>query len=43
MGTETLSPEIKLPGREVDLSLPASTEVKESWLYSSTPTYAFMA
>jgi hypothetical protein len=29
------------PGRETDHS--ASAEVKKMWIYTSTPTYAFMA
>jgi hypothetical protein len=36
MGTGVLSHEVKRPGR------PSSTEVKNKWSYSSTPTYAFM-
>jgi hypothetical protein len=37
-----LSPEVKRQGREPDHSLPDSTEVKKMWIYTSTPTYAFM-
>jgi hypothetical protein len=29
-------------GREADYSPPASAEVKIMWIYTSTPTYAFM-
>jgi hypothetical protein len=32
-----------VPGREADHSPPASAEVKKMWIYTSTPTYAFMA
>jgi hypothetical protein len=39
----TLSPEIKLPGREADHSPPSCAEVKSTWIYTSTPPYAFMA
>jgi hypothetical protein len=31
------------PGREADHSPPSSAEVKETWIYTSTPPYAFMA
>jgi hypothetical protein len=34
---------LKRQGREADYSPPASAEVKKIWIYSSTPTYAFMA
>jgi len=34
---------IKRPGREANLSPPPSTEVKNAWSYTSTPTCAFMA
>jgi hypothetical protein len=30
-------------GREADHSLPTSAEVKHTWIYTSTPPYAFMA
>jgi hypothetical protein len=33
----SLSPGIKLPGREADHSPPTSAEVKETWIYTSTP------
>jgi hypothetical protein len=29
-------------GREPDHSPPASAEVKKMWIYTSTPSYAFM-
>jgi hypothetical protein len=31
------------PGGKVDHSPPTSAEVKKMWIYTSTPTYAFMA
>jgi hypothetical protein len=37
-----LSPEIKRPGREADYSATANAEVKKTWIYTSTPPYAFM-
>jgi hypothetical protein len=37
-----LSPGVKRPGRETDHSPPASAEVKKTWIYTSTPPYAFM-
>jgi hypothetical protein len=40
---EALSPEIKRPGRESDHSTPASVEIKNTWIYTSTPPYVFMA
>jgi hypothetical protein len=38
-----LSPEVKRPGREADHSTPTSTEVKKTWVYTSSPPYIFMA
>jgi hypothetical protein len=38
-----LSLGVKRPGLEVDHSPPTSAEVKKMWIYTSTPTYAFMA
>jgi hypothetical protein len=38
-----LSREVKRPGREADYSPQASAEVKNMWIYTSTPPYAFMA
>jgi hypothetical protein len=38
-----LSPWLKRQGREVDHSPPASADVKKTWIYTSTPLYAFMA
>jgi hypothetical protein len=37
-----LSQGVKPPGREADHSLSASAEVKKTWIYTSTPPYAFM-
>jgi hypothetical protein len=40
-----LSPGLKLQGREADHSLPTSAnsaEIKKMWIYTSTPSYAFM-
>jgi hypothetical protein len=41
--TGSLSPGVKRPGREADHSPPASAEVKKMWIYTSTPSYVFMA
>jgi hypothetical protein len=38
-----LSPGVKRPGREADHSPPTSAEVKKTWIYTSTPPYAFTA
>jgi hypothetical protein len=38
-----LSLGVKRPGREADHSPPTSAEVKKMWLYTSTPSNAFMA
>jgi hypothetical protein len=43
MGTGGSFPGVKRHGREADHSPPASAEVKKMWIYTSTPTYAFMA
>jgi hypothetical protein len=43
MGTMGSFPEGKAPGREADHSLPSSVEVKNAWIYTSTPPYVFMA
>jgi hypothetical protein len=37
-----LYPGVKLPGREVHHLPPTSAEVKKTWIYTSTPPYAFM-
>jgi hypothetical protein len=34
---------VKRPGREADYSPPTSAEVKNTWIYTSTPPYVFMA
>jgi hypothetical protein len=39
---EVLSPRLKQAGRQGDHSPPASAEVKEMWIYTSTLPYAFM-
>jgi hypothetical protein len=38
-----LSPRVKWPGSEADYSPPTSAKVKNTWIYRSTPPYAFMA
>jgi hypothetical protein len=43
MGTAGSSTVIKRPRREADYSPPASAEVKNMWIYTSTPPDAFMA
>jgi len=35
-----LSLGVKRPGREADLSPPSSAEVKNAWIYTSTPQYS---
>jgi hypothetical protein len=35
--------EVKRPGREADHSSPTSAEITKTWVYTSTPPYAFMA
>ena len=37
------SPGLKRPGHEVVHSSPSSAEVKNEWVYASTPPYVFMA
>jgi hypothetical protein len=37
------SPGVKRPGREGDHSTPASAEIKKTWVYTSTHSYAFVA
>jgi hypothetical protein len=34
--------EVKRPGREADHSPPTNAEVKNTWIYASTPPYVFM-
>jgi hypothetical protein len=41
--TGALSPEAKWLEREADRSPPTIAEVKKTWVYTSTTTYAFMA
>jgi hypothetical protein len=43
MGTGDLSPGVEPLGREADHSPPTSAKVKQTWVYTSTPPYAFMA
>jgi hypothetical protein len=38
-----LSPGVKRPGCEADHSPPTSAVVKKTWIYTSTPPYAFIA
>jgi hypothetical protein len=38
-----LSLGVKRPGSETDHSPPSSAEIKNTWSYTSTPQYAFMA
>jgi hypothetical protein len=38
----SLSPGVKLSGREAGHSLPTSADVKNTWIYTSTPPYVFM-
>jgi hypothetical protein len=42
MNSGVLSPAVKRPGRESDLSPPASAEVKKIGIYTFTPPHAFM-
>jgi hypothetical protein len=37
------SPGLKLPGREADHSPTTSAQVKNTWMYTSTPQQVFMA
>jgi hypothetical protein len=41
--SESLSLEVKRPGREADHSPPSSSEIKNAWSYICAPQYAFMA
>jgi hypothetical protein len=38
----TLSPGVKQPENEADRSLPTSDEIKNTWIYTSTPLYVFI-
>jgi hypothetical protein len=42
MGTGGSFSGVKQAGRDADYSPPISAEVKKMWIYTSTPTYAFM-
>jgi hypothetical protein len=39
----SFSPAVKRPGRKAEHSPPASTEIKNTCIYTSTPPYVFMA
>jgi hypothetical protein len=43
MGTWDSPPGVKRLGRDANHSPPTSDEVKKTWIYTSTPPYAFMA
>jgi len=43
MGTRGSFPGVKAAEREADHSPPSSTKVKNTWRYTVTPQYAFMA
>jgi hypothetical protein len=43
MGSGGFAPGAKRQGREADHSLSTNAEVKKMWIYTSTPSYAFMA
>jgi hypothetical protein len=38
-----LPPGVKRPGHEADHSPPANAELKNTWMYTVTPPYIFMA
>jgi hypothetical protein len=42
MGTESVSTGVKLLEREVDQSPPSLAEIKNTWIYTTTPPYVFM-
>jgi hypothetical protein len=37
-----LSPEVNWQGHETEYSSPITPKVKKTWIYTSTPLYAFM-
>jgi hypothetical protein len=43
LGMTALSPGVKRPVREADQSPPISVEIKNTWIYTLTPPYIFMA
>jgi hypothetical protein len=43
IGNGAHSPGVKRPGSEAHHSPPTSAEVKKMWIYTATPSYAFMA
>jgi hypothetical protein len=42
LGTGGCFPVVKRLGREADHSFPSSADVKKTWIYTSTPPYAFL-
>jgi hypothetical protein len=40
---KALSPGVKRPGRESDKSPPTTADAKKTWVYTSTPPFAFTA
>jgi hypothetical protein len=42
-GYRGLTPGVKRQGCDADHSPPTNAEVKKMWIYTSTPSYAFMA
>jgi hypothetical protein len=42
MDIGALFPEIKLSGREADQSLPASSDVKKTWIYTTPDTSSWL-
>jgi hypothetical protein len=43
MGSGSSFPGVKRPGREADDSPPTNAEVNNTWIYTSTPLYVFVA
>jgi hypothetical protein len=43
MGSGGSFPGVKRAGREAEHSPPSSAEIKNAWIYTSIPQYAFMA
>jgi hypothetical protein len=43
MGTGAVSPVVNRPKREAGHSLLISAETKNTWIYTATPPYTFMA
>jgi hypothetical protein len=42
MGIGVLSQGVKRPGVKLTTHIPTSAEVKNKWIYTSTPPYVFM-